>query len=73
MKCSIQGCTGEYEPKTITHTARHHGNVVVFDCVPVEICDVCGDTLLADNTVQKLENMLKNKRPVKTVPLYEYV
>lgn len=73
MRCTIRGCTGEYEPKAITHTVRHRGKVVVFDQVPAEVCDICGDTLLADETVMKIEELLKSKTPAKSVPMYEYV
>ena len=73
MKCSIRGCTGEYEQKAITHTVRHQGQVVVFDQVPAEVCDVCGDTLLADETVKKIEELLKSGSAAKSVPMYEYV
>lgn len=45
---------GEYEPKAITHTVRYRGNVVVFDQIPAEVCDVCGDSLLAEDTVMKI-------------------
>ncbi|HAO80497.1 MAG TPA: hypothetical protein DCQ92_16315 [Verrucomicrobia subdivision 3 bacterium] len=47
MKCSIEGCPGEYEPRAITHTVRPGGRVVVIDHVPAEVCDVCGDVLFA--------------------------
>ena len=73
MKCSIKGCPGEYKPKAITHTVRQRGQVVVFDQVPAEVCDVCGDTLLAEETVVKIEKLLKSKNPTKSVPMYEYV
>jgi len=36
MKCSIEDCTGEYEPKTVIHTVRSKGRVLVIDHVPAE-------------------------------------
>ena len=41
MKCSIEGCPGEYEEQKIVHTVRHHGQVIVIDQVPAEVCSVC--------------------------------
>lgn len=43
MKCSIKGCPGEYEERQIIHPVRYHGQVIVIDHVPAEVCSVCGD------------------------------
>ena len=73
MKCTIHGCPGEYEKRTIVHTVRHHGNVVVIDHVPAEICSVCGDVLLTPETVRRIEKLLgTTPKPTKAVPLYEF-
>jgi len=72
MKCSIENCPGEYEPRAITHTVRHNGRVVVIDHVPAEICHVCGDVLLRPETIRQLESLLKQTPPANSVPLYEY-
>jgi YgiT-type zinc finger domain-containing protein len=73
MKCSIQGCPGEYEKKKIVHTVRHKGKVIVINHVPAEVCTVCGDVLLKPATVRKIETLLKTKgKPAGTVPLYEF-
>ena len=72
-KCSIQGCAGEYEDRTITHTVRHEGELMVIDSVPAEVCDVCGDVLFAPETVRELEEILRSHTPPsRTVPVYEY-
>lgn len=73
MKCSITGCPGEYEERKILHTARHHGQVMLIDHVPAEVCPMCGDVLLKPETVRRLEKLLETPtQPSKTVPLYEY-
>ena len=59
MTCSIEGCPGEYEASTIMHTARHKGQVVVIDYVPVDVCSLCGDALLKPDTVSKIESLLQ--------------
>jgi YgiT-type zinc finger domain-containing protein len=74
MKCTIQGCPGEYEPRKITHTVRRGGKVIVIDHVPADVCAVCGDVLLAPETVRHIEKLLASPQtPAKTIPLYEYV
>ena len=73
MKCSLEGCPGEYEERQIVHTVRHRGQVIVIDHVPAEVCLVCGDVLLKPATVRRIEDLLRMAaHPVRTVPLYEY-
>ncbi len=43
MKCSIDGCPGEYEARKVMHAGRHEGQVI--DHVPADACSVCGDVL----------------------------
>lgn len=73
MKCSIEGCPREYEERTIVHTVRYHGRVIVIDHVPAEVCSACGDVLLKPETIRRIEVLLRTAtRPASTVPLYEY-
>lgn len=73
MKCTVQGCPGEYEARMVVQTLRHQGNVVVIDHVPAEVCSVCGDVLFAPETVRRIEKLLQEApQPAKAVPLYEF-
>ena len=73
MKCTIVGCPGEYETRSIVHTVRHHERVVVIDHVPADVCSVCGDVLLGPETIRRIEELLETpSRPAATVPLYEF-
>jgi YgiT-type zinc finger domain-containing protein len=73
MKCSIEGCPGEYEDRKIVHTVCYQGKIVVIDHVPAEVCSVCGDVLLKPDTVRQIEQLLQTEtRPASLVPLYEY-
>jgi len=73
MKCTMKGCPGEYEEQEIIHTVRYHGQVIVIDRVPAEVCSVCGDVLLAPETVRRIEKMLQTAaQPTSMVPLYQF-
>ena len=73
MTCSIQGCPGDYEPKEIVHTLHKGADILIFERVPAEVCSVCGDTLLAPETINHLEELLRTKaKPGKLAPVYEY-
>lgn len=73
MKCSIEGCPGEYDLRQIVHTVRHGEELVVIDHVPAEVCPFCGDVLLSPDTVRHIDQLLASRgRPAKTAPVYEY-
>ena len=73
MKCSIQGCPGEYEAREIAHVVRQGERLMVVDHVPVEICSLCGDMLFAPETVRRLEALRQTTvAPNRTVPLYDF-
>ncbi len=73
MNCTIQGCPGEYDSRTVVHTVKPRGEVIVIDHVPAEVCNVCGDVLLSPETVRRIEALLKTDgHPARKVPLYEF-
>ena len=76
--CSIIGCPGEYVNQKISHMVKQGGQnvqdpgVVIIESVPADVCRVCGDTLLDIETVERIEDLLRNPgRPAHTVPAYE--
>ena len=73
MKCSINGCSGEYETRRIFHAVKYEGRIIVIDQVPAEVCTVCDDVLFSADTVRRIEDLLKQDlQPASTVPLYEF-
>ncbi len=73
MKCSMAGCPCTYEARTVIHTVRRRGEVIVIDHVPAEVCGVCGDVLLTPETVRRIEALLASTPPpARTVPVYEF-
>jgi YgiT-type zinc finger domain-containing protein len=74
MKCSIQGCPGEYEQRLVLHTVRQKGRVIVIDHVPAEVCSFCGDVLFSAEIVHRIETILATQAPpASTAAVYEYV
>ena len=73
MECSIQGCPGEYVGRRIVHVVMRGGEVVVVEGVPAEVCDVCSDTLLAPETIRRLEALASSQgKARKQAPVLEY-
>jgi YgiT-type zinc finger domain-containing protein len=73
LKCTIVGCPGTYEARTIVHTVRRRGELIVIDHVPAEVCNVCGDVLRAPETVPRIEALLTAAPPpLRSVSHYEF-
>ncbi len=73
MKCSIDGCPGEYEHREVVHTVRQGDRIIVIDHVPAEVCTICGDVLFTPETVRRIESLRHTAAPPKrTVPLYDF-
>jgi YgiT-type zinc finger domain-containing protein len=72
VKCTLAGCPGTYEARSVIHAVRRRNEVIVIDHVPAEVCSVCGDVLLTPETVRRIEALLvAAPPPVRTVPVYE--
>jgi hypothetical protein len=59
----LPGCPGVYEPRTVVHTAKRHGEVMVIDHVHAEVSNLSGDVLFAPETVRRIEALLKATPP----------
>ena len=46
MKCTVQGCPGEMEPRKIVHTFVRKGKPIVVEDLPAYVCPICGYTVL---------------------------
>lgn len=73
MNCSIDGCPGSYETKEIVHTIKKGDEIIVFEKVPAEICNVCSDILLTPETVRHIEALMTlSAEPERHAPVYAY-
>ena len=73
MKCSVKGCPGQYEHRSIVHTVKRGTEVLVFEDVPAEVCDVCSDTLLTPETIRHLEKLMqRHGEPERHAPVFAY-
>jgi YgiT-type zinc finger domain-containing protein len=73
MNCTIQGCPGHYEKRQVLHTVQRGEDILVFENVPVEVCDVCSDRLLAPETIRHLEKLMqRSPPPQRHAPVFAY-
>ncbi|MGO8945893.1 MAG: YgiT-type zinc finger protein [Syntrophobacteraceae bacterium] len=70
--CSIRQCPGQCEERRITHVVKYHGEVIVLENVPAEVCSECGEVILPLSSLEATETMLKNPgKPIRTAPVYQ--
>lgn len=73
MKCPINACAGEYEPREVVHTVRQGDGIIVIDHMPAKVCTICGGVLFTPETVRKIESLRHTAAPpTRTVPLYDF-
>jgi YgiT-type zinc finger domain-containing protein len=69
----MHGCPGTYAACTTVCVDRGRGALVVIEHVPVDVCDVCGDTLFQPKTLRHREALRQTApSPTRTVPVYAY-
>ena len=61
MKCHSPNCTGEYEPREISHAVIYQERTVTIHKVPADICPDCGDTVVTEEITFFLGDLLKRK------------
>jgi YgiT-type zinc finger domain-containing protein len=72
-QCPI--CGGKLVPGTVTHEEHdNQGRFYIFQNVPALVCEECGEYLLTDEVVEKLDEIAQTATPVKKVetPVYDY-
>jgi YgiT-type zinc finger domain-containing protein len=51
--------TGHFEPGTTTITLERKGTTLVVKQVPAQVCWACGEALLSEDTVDRLQDMME--------------
>ncbi len=74
MKCTVEGCPGEYKEELLTLVKHRDGQLIVIDNVPASVCNFCGQTLISPETVRQMERIKQGTvlQPVATAPVYDF-
>ena len=65
MKCHSPNCTGEYEPREISHRVIYRERTVMIHKVPADICPDCGDAVVTEETTFYVTELLRRKERLK--------
>lgn len=69
MGCTTPGCTGDHEPRQISHQVVYRERTYVINAVPADVCPECGEARLIEETLFHLGNLLRKKGRSKTAVL----
>lgn len=61
MKCHSPNCTGEYEPRAISHAVIYQERTVTIHNVPADICPDCGDMVVTEEITFYVGELLRRK------------
>ncbi len=71
VKCDL--CDGQYQEKRVTRNYRWRGKTVLVEDVPALVCDRCGDTLIREETIAIINELLENEQePSQYAPVYRF-
>jgi YgiT-type zinc finger domain-containing protein len=71
IKCIVQGCPGEMEPRRIVHTFVRNGKPMVVEDLPAMVCQVCGYTALSLRVLDGLYALdVEKQTPVRHAPVF---
>jgi len=63
--CAV--CGGQLRKTTITHEERRGGRLYLFENVPAQVCDACGEVWLDEGVLQEIEQLIENGEPVRQI------
>ena len=67
-------CGGDYQDTQITYSQEVAGQFILVKHVSARVCERCGDTLLAPEVVERLQNLIWRKvkpKRIAQVPVFD--
>lgn len=69
MRCETKGYTGEYASTTVSRVFEYHGNTVVVEGIPAQVCEVCSEVVFAAGMHGIVCELLRNAQSKPTAPV----
>lgn len=67
-------CGGKLESRKITYPQEYTGKIVVLENVPAEVCQQCGEILIAPDVLKKVQEIVWSKAKARRsmrVPVFD--
>ena len=70
--CAV--CGGELRATTITHEEHRGTALYLFQHVPAQVCTVCGEIWLEEQTLQEIDWLIKTGEPTRRIetPVFDF-
>lgn len=70
--CAV--CGGKLTATTITHEERRGDKLYLFQNVPAQVCDQCGEVWIEEKVLQEIDVLIESGRPVRTeeTPVFDF-
>ena len=71
-RCAV--CGGTLRDTTITHEERRGLEVYLFQNVPAQVCEACGEIWIEEKTLQEIDRLIKQGQPARKVetPVFDF-
>ena len=61
--CAV--CAGKLKSTTITHEERRGDQLYLFQNVPAQVCEACGEIWVDELVLQEIDRLIENGQPVR--------
>jgi YgiT-type zinc finger domain-containing protein len=62
--CAV--CGGKLAATTITHEERRGDKLSLFQNVPAQVCERCGEVWIEEKVLQEIDRLIAHGRPTRT-------
>ena len=71
-RCAV--CGGTLRDTTITHEERRGLKVYLFQNVPAQVCEACGDIWIEEMTLQEIDRLIDQGEPTRQIetPVFDF-
>ena len=63
--CAV--CGGKLKPTTITHEEHRGNQLYLFQNVPAQVCEACGEIWIDEVVLQEIDQLIESGEPVRQV------
>lgn len=72
QRCAV--CGGKLRETTITHEERRGEQIYLFEQVPAQVCEACGEMWIDEKVLQQIDRLIEEGVPARTVetPIFHF-
>ena len=73
-KAACAVCGGKLTATTISHEERRGDKFYLFEHVPAQVCERCGEIWIEEKVLQEIDTLIERGRPTRTeeMPVFDF-